>query len=138
MHFAWTFENFCTYIQLLFYRCICVFMYYTYLLLCMAHHYRFWKIQFAVKGWTIIVTGPAKTGNLGTWFLPAFSFSELVTFYPNMLWQWNFQRLVQIYLALWCSLQNKMFYSSTEIWLVERQGVVCAHMPCFRRPSHIY
>ena len=32
---------------------------------------------------------------------------EIITFYPNILWQWKFQHLVQIYLALWCRLQNQ-------------------------------
>ena len=31
----------------------------------------------------------------------------------------------------------KIFCSSTDISRLERQGVVCAHMPGFHRPGHI-
>ena len=30
-----------------------------------------------------------------------------------------------------------MLCSSTEIWPLERQGVICAHIPCFRSPGHM-
>jgi len=36
-----------------------------------------------------------------------FNLSELISFYQNIQWQWNFQHLIQLYLALWCRLQNK-------------------------------
>ena len=62
-----------------------------------------------------------------------FSLSELITFYPNMILQWNFQHLLWIYFVLWCSLQNKNIL--LQYW--DMTFVVCAHMPCFRRPSHI-
>jgi len=31
--------------------------------------------------------------------------------------------------------ERKFFWFSIEIWPLERQGTVCAHVPCFHRPS---
>ena len=32
----------------------------------------------------------------------------------------------------------EILYSTTKIQLIKWQGILCAHMPCFCRPSHIY
>ena len=34
-----------------------------------------------------------------------FNLSELITSYPNMIWQRDFQHLIWFHLALWCRLQ---------------------------------
>jgi len=42
---------------------------------------------------SIIVTGPAKIGHVGSQNLTIFKLLLLVTFYSNMAWPHNFQRL---------------------------------------------
>jgi len=57
-----------------------------------------------------------------------FNISKLITFYSNMLWQWNFQHLVRIYLALWCRLQNEnILFQNWDMTFRETGCSLCPH-----------
>jgi len=80
------------------------------------------------------VTEPAKTGQLGTWFLPTL----IITFYPNMLWQWNFRYLIQIYLVLWCRLwYENILFQYWDMTFRETGCSLCPHSLFLQAQSHI-
>jgi len=84
------------------------------------------------------VTGPAKKGiwALKMWLL--FKLLALITFYSNVVQPQKFHGLLIIYLALQHCLQNP----NTSLWYWDMSHqmtwFILAHMPCFRRPGHIW
>ena len=67
-----------------------------------------------------------------------FNLSELITLYPNILWQWKFQHLVQIYLALWCRLQNEnILFHYWDMTFRETGCSLCPHAIFLQAWSHI-
>ena len=68
-----------------------------------------------------------------------FNLSELITFYLNSLWQWPFQRLVQIYLALWCRSQNEnILFQYWDITFRETGCSLCLHALFSQARSHMF
>jgi len=66
--------------------------------------------------------------------------SSAITFNPSLYGYKHFKACSQV---VWhCNtsyrMKNFIIYSSKWLWLVKQKDILCAHMPGFCRPSHIY
>ena len=102
-----------------------------------------WKMPYcpstsSILGLTVYVTGPVKTGFVGIWncllfkIFMADNFFMMISCGPDIyntyyIFNWLFSK----------SYRMQIFGFTAELWPVMWWGVVCAHMPCFRRPGHI-
>jgi len=64
--------------------------------------------------------------------------SSGVTFNPSLYGNETFTVCLQFIWPCNISYRMKIIYSSNKIWLVKQQGILCAQMPGFCRPSYIY
>ena len=64
--------------------------------------------------------------------------SSAITFNPSLYGYKHFKACSQVVWHCNTSYRMKIIYSSKWLWLIKQKDILCAHMPGFCRPSHIY